>query len=759
MHRDDFDSARFATEVVDMATDPACTTWARVHTGYNRRRGARLEIEARLGAFTSQHTFVPFVPNATFRPSDTFMGQATCLETSEWTRGDTRFVHSDTTRSVTKQSVAHIDWPDWGLRLAIAHETETECEAVVPATAVRTKRYSVSQDNLTVTYTTVADAVCGRWEIETVLAYGHTLTELRQHIARVLNGFASFWDKERDRYQAWLLLVRVQAWKERLLQWPLKWGLTPVLMKHGNLAAIQHAPHDWVVTAKADGQRSYLILGQRLAVRVTPAGALSLVSVPPIPIAARWSILDGEYIDFLFWTFDIVAHRGTFLYEPFDQRWAHQDDFAGLQTHHVSCAVRWKPQFTHNDGMALGTRALHTWRATHPFPVDGLVLTHRSAVPGSAFKWRPYHTIDVSIGGYDPTSNTCEAFGAAQAQLQVVDLRVVGEWPRGTIVECYPTSSGWSVLRVRADKVWPNQVAPTILDAMAYVSHPVLIEAFDNEYVAASGRKYKESPDDEIWRSACNAVKRDLLNSVAGVLIDIGSGKGGDVHKWIANPALRVVVAIEPSHDQLHGANGFLSRVASKPQVKCDTHWRIDLRPDLVLFILPVALHDVLWPCDILTTLAAWPAPTVTSFFTWHYICQDKTSFEGSLRVLAQVQVRHMHVIYIDMAHWPSSMPNTAMTIQRTVREPRPCPTDSLLRAYVRYWASPRDTLLVSWPHWEQAIEEVGLTQMTMAMCLMYHGWHTKHESTVATSSDGSTAFGPYLPWAQAYRVVRLEQS
>ena len=109
------------------------------------------------------------------------------------------------------------------------------------------------------------------------------------------------------------------------------------------------------------------------------------------------------------------------------------------------------------------------------------------------------------------------------------------------IVEFFPkmSSDGIKLIpeRIRYDKEYPNTVA--IADEIVksyYEKNPVTIETLLGK-------------DTVLMRSYNNMEKRKLLKNARDYVIDIGSGKGGDIDKYSSNTNVEKVLLIEPNPD------------------------------------------------------------------------------------------------------------------------------------------------------------------------------------------------------------------
>ena len=103
--------------------------------------------------------------------------------------------------------------------------------------------------------------------------------------------------------------------------------------------------------------------------------------------------------------------------------------------------------------------------------------------------------------------------------------------PDGTVVEFGYRDGALVPIKVRYDKAKPNQL-PFVLDTWKLIHSPLT-------YQMLSGNSF------DLVRRYHNRIKRQLLAPGSGLLLDIGSGRGGDVSKW---SNYQHVYAVEPYH-------------------------------------------------------------------------------------------------------------------------------------------------------------------------------------------------------------------
>jgi len=86
-----------------------------------------------------------------------------------------------------------------------------------------------------------------------------------------------------------------------------------------------------------------------------------------------------------------------------------------------------------------------------------------------------------------------------------------------------------------------------------------------NSIVLASFQKINieifSSSSNLLMRKYHNVIKQDLLNNYRGKLLDIGSGNGGDIHKW---KHFRKIVCVEPDEEKIKN----LKERVSKSDIK-----------------------------------------------------------------------------------------------------------------------------------------------------------------------------------------------
>jgi len=172
------------------------------------------------------------------------------------------------------------------------------------------------------------------------------------------------------------------------------------------------------------------------------------------------------------------------------------------------------PYNNHTDSIPLKDRVLTTYPDICKIkPIEQLTMD--LAVVGS-------QVMMANMGQLIPFTGTSRA-PANMGQLPDV--------PDGTVVEFGYRDGVVVPVRIRYDKTKPNQL-PFVLDTWKLIHSPLTYEML-------SGNSF------DLVRRYHNRIKRQLLATGSGLLLDIGSGRGGDVSKW---SNYQHVYAVEPYH-------------------------------------------------------------------------------------------------------------------------------------------------------------------------------------------------------------------
>lgn len=332
-------------------------------------------------------------------------------------------------------------------------------------------------------------------------------------------------------------IVEVGLIHPGILQKPYDIGWQDITYK--NLIERRHA-----ITFKADGIRTLLALTSQGTFLVT--SNLDLMPLNDIPWSMGTTILDGEFVGpSTLWLFDALVINGENimaqgLESRRDQMELILSEIENIRVKGSSLGivgnlqVKVKPQTIPTDPSTF-FQAVENMITMPLMPTDGIILTGiDQAYSQSVYKWKPSTLMSVDffiLPG--PVLATMTPDGL----LSHPELKpTIPEGVIGTVGEFkWDGNNLWSYVRPRFDKATPN--AERVYQAIEHLhKDPITKEAITGKSLRLM-RKYH------------NRVKRQIYAYMAskgvGTLIDIGSGKGGDLPSWKEHSL--DVVAIEPN--------------------------------------------------------------------------------------------------------------------------------------------------------------------------------------------------------------------
>src|SRR5260221_714261 len=180
---------------------------------------------------------------------------------------------------------------------------------------------------------------------------------------------------------------------------------------------------------------------------------------------------------------------------------------------------------------------------------DGLILQSRSKYQSKVYKWKPLHLITIDfllIGDGELNCFTTDRGAIIPINgVKVVGNIIDGIIPSGLVVECKVVSENitddpllFEMFRMRWDKEYPNS-ANTIDNILQSIRRPIY-----EQTIKGLDLKVARVYHNQEKRMKIKHIKKD------STILDIGSGRGGDIGKWIgAN--IKKVYAIEPNEENL----------------------------------------------------------------------------------------------------------------------------------------------------------------------------------------------------------------
>ena len=278
------------------------------------------------------------------------------------------------------------------------------------------------------------------------------------------------------------------------------------------------------------------------------------------------------------------------------------------------------------------------------------------------------------------------------------------------------------------------------------------------------------------------------------VLLDVGAGKANDAWKWLDSSRLQLVVAFEPSVDQIqHPEDGFIARVTHVLKGKWvgtterksrPIHLMELYRPDGSIIVI-VLIQDSCIGWNPFIDLGDWsewnervqsvwlgePA-LVVNFFSMHYWCTEQRAFEKTIQTWKQwaAHLPQMEIVSLlmDLSSFPEEPPQTDLSIQivkgaidPALRRRSVClhPPWSR-RDYIKCWSlRPPIQLSVSWTHWKQHLHESGVYVPDLVSLFVYHEFKLKQCRSLYTWTQEHPIYplpSVYEPWAHVFHELVL---
>jgi len=226
-------------------------------------------------------------------------------------------------------------------------------------------------------------------------------------------------------------------------------GPQPISIERKHFKNLKSQPY--LVCEKTDGVRHMLVCFEapdekKICVLVNRAFQLTFTTLT-VP---RDTILDGELMNGVYYVYDAVRIKGEDLRKKtLTERLAKAKAVTKMILKQPTLQVKVKDMVPLKD---IGNITL----SEHS---DGLIFTPveepiRTGTHESLFKWKPRHLITIDF----LVKNGKDLMIQDRGQLrQVTELHVsVRPYPEGTILECDYRENGWTPVKERKDKTYPN---------------------------------------------------------------------------------------------------------------------------------------------------------------------------------------------------------------------------------------------------------------------------------------------------------------
>ena len=431
---------------------------------------------------------------------------------------------------------------------------------------------------------------------------------------------------------------------------------------------------DFVVSLKLDGQNEVFVVGFENGVLALVVNHVHPIEVRYInaPIACDSGrrvrfVLQGEWMRDIgeVHVFDALLHDGEpLLFRPHRERVGRLSDPVAWQG-----VLAW----VHEKSLGSLRLKLKPWAATvaelnfvlsssdsAPPPSDGHIWMDgsKSYADTVVFKDKPSHelTVDVTVerSPDDANSRLCFSGGRRGAPRVLVDRwqpwpQLAVEWARshrpvlpdmywadqvdGCVVECrLVLGSHFPDMLVFPFRLVPVRLRPGKAAGNAPFVIEQTLESMVGRRVSVSGVGHSSVHE---CRARHNAVKTRLLSDtwvVGPNVLDIGFGKGGDLHKYAhltVKPELGTIFAVEPNQ-----------RFWQEAQQRFH-------RQTFPFSLLPVQI-GVLCQRLNLDMLPGVPCHTVVMMFSLAYMWDSVQSVAHWLQVLDRVQGKRLILTFMD---------------------------------------------------------------------------------------------------------------
>jgi precorrin-6B methylase 2 len=277
------------------------------------------------------------------------------------------------------------------------------------------------------------------------------------------------------------------------------------------------------------------------------------------------TVMEGEYMDNKMYVFDMLFNGGKDVrHLNFKERYTLASEMLPKTKD-----IMMKKFFFSDMSYDAINEAINIYLDENPAKVDGIILQPDAPYKSKdIYKWKPisHITIDFLLRPVHDEANVfwlrtfdkgheVTFYGNERdpidGKVHIANGRFEGNDVSNNIVEMAwnPKKHSFVPYRLRYDRPKPNAYH-IIMDIWRDINDPINIPTLRGDTM-------------RILRYYHNNIKRDMLSKYAHDierLMDWGSGRGGDLGKWMKMDHLRTVYAIEPNQDNLEE---FRTRLAS----------------------------------------------------------------------------------------------------------------------------------------------------------------------------------------------------
>src|SRR5260221_1406180 len=308
------------------------------------------------------------------------------------------------------------------------------------------------------------------------------------------------------------------------------------------------ASFDPCITVKYDGLRTLLAIIRKYAILIFYPNNIVYITYDE-SFSNEASLFDCELVKTDLYLFDCLYHTGDDLRnESFLTRYLSVEQFSRENSSVGNLNVYPKKYYYEESFYDNVKNAFNSFEYT-TVDNDGLILQSRSKYQSKVYKWKPLHLITIDfllIGDGELNCFTTDRGAIIPINgVKVVGNIIDGIIPSGLVVECKVVSENitddpllFEMFRIRWDKEYPNS-ANTIDNILQSIRRPIY-----EQTIKGLDLKVARVYHNQEKRMKIKHIKKD------STILDIGSGRGGDIGKWIgAN--IKKVYAIEPNEENL----------------------------------------------------------------------------------------------------------------------------------------------------------------------------------------------------------------
>lgn len=313
---------------------------------------------------------------------------------------------------------------------------------------------------------------------------------------------------------------------------------------------------EYAVTNKTNGVRYYMVSHNRALYLTSHKDAIRLCEY-----AGPSVLFDGELVSNTYWIIDAIMFNDTVITNRYlSDRQAIVKKFVGqIKVALGSYTIKHKEYFTRGSLSMRIMDALEHVNTQCKVENDGLILTSTKAYGNIIYKLK-YDTDTNTVDFYINTKYEAHVYETSPKVLvkytpcsNVVSTFTDPTCVHNTICECrYDRArNSWVVVRIRLDKSAPNHVS-VANNIWNQIHKPMSVSFFlshlNQGTTAGVAGTIKSHPE---LRHYNNVVKRSLILKYArGTLLDLGSGVGGDITKYLQTN-IKHMVLTEPNADKM----------------------------------------------------------------------------------------------------------------------------------------------------------------------------------------------------------------